>query len=852
MDGKVCISKGMENTIEEYVEVEVGDVKTHLKICNYNCFEITQPINFKGRTADGLNRVYLDLDGKIPADYTEEQYTEIHNKIRDELIVMFPNEFLMTSSQYKIKKLSYRIHYQTRAGTRTAVKLYVEKFVVPLFSNWNACLFGEKHKTQTQQPYLELDLTIYNKNRKMRMLYCKKDYKDENKKRHLEDRPLLPLRDPTDDDLIKSLITYTKDCEILPETYPKEKVVPVDETGEADPIEEVMAKVLEGLNASRYDTTQYWKNVGKGLKGSNLPFEMWDEWSKKSSKYKEGECRSMWDGWKSLKQTQTIIWAYLKTDNPELYNELIVKRTDLRLLIDKKYSDVLLASFFYNLNPHEYMNGNLGWYELDRSTNIWEAHGGSIPAGVGQKIYDTFLPITSSFVEMYKELNERTDLTEGGKLWNAKKIEELEKFNHYIGQNKTHTQVLPCLKNHYAVKDLEKKMDEKRNILPFSDGICYDLETNETREITPDDYVSITTGYAYPKQSNPEIRRDLLKILRTFWDDDAMVEYMLWSIALSLYGKNLRGLYFLWTGKGGNGKGLLIELIKHAFGDFFIDVPMNVLTQVSNEKDEKNNYIKNTRGKRFFNSQEARDGAVFNGETLKSLSGGSDTITTRGIFEKPVSFVPAFTMHLCVNSVPLTTGFGDSIKRRCVVVPFPFQFKEDHTYDPNDKFHRKQDITIKDKKFNQSAYRDEFMLMLIDAHKKGVVERPQMVDITTRDYTDANNPLADWLSSEYEKSNDLNDKSKWILANDLMKDYKEFPNADDDMTIRKFVPLMTDVNNYSKTKATNNFKVNGELRFKGVYIQGINRKKVEEPEENAEVEQVVVVKRRNIFNNDED
>jgi phage/plasmid-associated DNA primase len=272
---------------------------------------------------------------------------------------------------------------------------------------------------------------------------------------------------------------------------------------------------------------------------------------------------------------------------------------------------------------------------------------------------------------------------------------------------------------------------------------------------------------------------------------------------------------------------------------------MNVLTQVSNEKDEKNNYIKNTRGRRFFNSQEARDGAVFNGETLKSLAGGSDTITTRVIFEKPVSFVPSFTMHLCVNSVPLTTGFGDSIKRRCVVVPFPFQFKAENTYDPNDKFHRKQDITIKDKKFNQSTYRDEFMLLLIEAHKKGKVEMPEMINNITRDYTDANNPLADWLSSEYEKSNDLNDKSKWILANALMKEYKDFPNADDDMTIRKFVPLMTDVNNYTKTKMTNAFKVNGETKPKGVYIQGISKKVEVVEEQEAEVE--VVRKHNTIF-----
>ena len=843
MEGKVCIAKGMANTIGGYEEVEIGDIRTHLKICKQNCFEITLPINFEGRTAEGFNRPYVDLDGKIPSTYTEEQYTELTDKISNELKTMFPNEFLMSSSQYKARKLSYRIHYQNVCGTHKAVKLFVETSVLPLFSNWNVCPFGEHAKTQTDYPYLELDLTIYNKHRKMRMLGCNKDYKDAEGRKQIENRPLISLREPTDDDLVNSLITYTKDCVILPETLPKqpkEKPVPVDETEEdAEPLEDVIKQVLNGLGEHRCDTYQYWINIGMALKGSALSFELWDEWSKKSKKYKDGECRRLWDAWTTIHLTQTIIWAYLKTDNLELYNTLIGKRTDLLLLLRKKYSDTLLAEFFYNLCPHEYMAGSIGWYAIDRTTNIWTAEGNRIPDGVGQKIHDTFRPLTEAFVDMYKNQEPKT---EGGKEYVKNQIRALEMFQFSVGQDKTHRNVEKLLKNHYVVKQLEQKMDEQRHLVPFSDGICYDLKAKTTRRIVPDDYISITTGYAYPQQSNPEIRQDILKILWSIWECDKMVKYMLYIISLCLYGKNFNELYFLWKGKGGNGKGLLTDLIKLAMGYFFVNVPINVLTQATKDKDEKNNYLKDTRGKRFFSTQEPEESAVFVGGQLKTLTGG-DVLTIRGIHEKPVSFVPQFIMNICVNLCPLVSGFGDSIKRRCVVLPFPFQFKDTNGYDETDKSHRHKDASIKDTKFNTPAYRDEFMLMLIDAYNGGEVERPQMVLNATNEYLGENNPLLDWLG-DYTKSMEVSDKNKWILGSTLFGDYKD-KGGDSEMTIRKFLTLMTEVNGFSKTKQTNDFKLNGETKPKGVYICGIVKK--EETEQSVEVE---VVRKRNFFHND--
>jgi hypothetical protein len=53
--------------------------------------------------------------------------------------------------------------------------------------------------------------------------------------------------------------------------------------------------VLNGLAQDRVDNYSNWLSVGMALKNSGYSCQMWDEWSRKSSKYKVGECHKKWD-----------------------------------------------------------------------------------------------------------------------------------------------------------------------------------------------------------------------------------------------------------------------------------------------------------------------------------------------------------------------------------------------------------------------------------------------------------------------------------------------------------------------------------------------------------------------------
>jgi hypothetical protein len=76
------------------------------------------------------------------------------------------------------------------------------------------------------------------------------------------------------------------------------------------------------LKASRFDDYDDWLKIGMCLKNiDDSLLSVWDEFSRKSGKYKEGECQRLWNVFKKsndgLSEGSLRFWA--KGDNPEGY-----------------------------------------------------------------------------------------------------------------------------------------------------------------------------------------------------------------------------------------------------------------------------------------------------------------------------------------------------------------------------------------------------------------------------------------------------------------------------------------------------------------------------------------------------
>lgn len=844
MSEGICISRGLRSSGLEYEVVPVDKVAAYLSK-HHNCYEVTLPIQAKGKDdvlVEGTNRPYVDLDGFAPADWDESKFDAMIEEMTETIDYLLKGQLkfpysLTSASQHASlhgNKISFHIVVLDRHGSRAAVSKFVEDVIKPQFVGG----FGEVEvimkededqfkKEHPDIPYVVLDMSIYGRNRKMR---CWNSTKDDE---------VRPLNSVTDGTPLDTLITYIpKDCVALPEPTTQRVVeVTSSETSEAsDPkdIDEAMPdkiallrEVLSHLHLKRVDNRDYWIRMGFALHNEGVPVSVWIEASKKSPKFQDGECEKLWNGMVPRNLTQSILWLWLREDNPIKYAELSGRRTDFWTLLRDPVA-FPSAQFFANCRPDQYIyHADMGWFQK-RSSGAWQLFKkGEIPDGLTRDIWTTFGRIAK---EHLTRLDPNDETNKG-------KIKACLEIQSSAGERKFVSDVIWALPSFYTDEDLPKKMDESRHLFAFLDKVV-DLNTGEVRPIAPYDYVSINTGYNYPKKSNPEIRKQILRVLRGLWDDDEMVGYILAILALSLYGKCVIEEFYIWKGKGGNGKGLLAELLKRVFGNYHHGVPISTFTYQDARKDATNDNIVNMKGKRFVLTMEPEADVKLQGGLLKEISGG-DEITARGIYARPIKFVPQCHTHIQVNIAPPMNKMDPGVKRRLVILPFPFQFRSKELY-TGAKDERLADANLKDKMSKSDEWRDEFVLMLLDTYKtlppnRMDLRRPKMVRDATDEYVNENNPVKSWLDAEFEKVDDLNDKRYYWNASELRDMFLSYARIEPSaMSSVKFAEALTVMNGVTKKMMSNNFmgyewnEMAGEMtqtaRKAGSYYIGLRKK----------------------------
>lgn len=144
----------------------------------------------------------------------------------------------------------------------------------------------------------------------------------------------------------------------------------------------------------------------------------------------------------------------------------------------------------------------------------------------------------------------------------------------------------------YGVKYID--FDSKWNLLGFDDCV-YDLEEGAFRDYKFDDYVSTTTGYEWRDPTQEELDT-MNNIIKQIMPDEAVRKLYLEILSTSLEGRSL-GKLILFNGHGGNGKGLIDDLLEVALGDYAITANNSLLTSKGSSglNPEKTNLI----GKRF-------------------------------------------------------------------------------------------------------------------------------------------------------------------------------------------------------------------------------------------------------------
>ena len=599
----------------------------------------------------------------------------------------------------------------------------------------------------------------------------------------------------------------------------------------------MVSKLLYAIDAKHFDNYADWVRIGYICHNEGGGFKLYDEITKaRYEKYAKGlskRCEGIkhtWDGivrgqGRDKRIKQRCLWKWLKAENPARYLELMKEREDFFTFLEcANHAEV--AQMFYDVCPDSYVYHNdLGWYEIN-SFNVWEHHGKSSPPGLVNRIWETMKAIALEhmpFIDPFaKDPSER------------KKADNLIKFRSVIGNSMFCSGVVKFLPAFYNYEELPTKMDESRHLFAFDDKV-FDLTTCQYRGIKPDDWICLTTGYKAPKGITEAQINKVLDNIKVMFHDDEMCRYVMTELMIHLHGDGQRQFqrFNIWTGSGGNGKGVLADTIKQAFGKYYITLPITILTEKADKKDQPCPKLAEAKGRRIAMAQEPEAGCYLQGGLIKDLTGDGE-IVARQLYANPITYRPQFGLFLQCNTIP-NIKLDGGVERRFCITPFPHQFVPN----PRRPTERKGDPFVKEFMVSNEA-RDAFITLLLEMYRDWVnrgrpndlyegayVPTNAHIKEATRGYISSNNLLEEWLKNFWDITGNQNDL---VGARECYNTYKSDIAGGDQKPISevRFAEVMA-YNKIPKENFSNDFyRENDEgekVKFKcGKYYIGLRRK----------------------------
>ena len=511
---------------------------------------------------------------------------------------------------------------------------------------------------------------------------------------------------------------------------------------------EIVKKFINILSEKRADKFDEWIRVGWCLR--NIDHRLLNEWiefSKKSSKYSEGECEKKWNYMKISNLGIGTLRMWAKQDNPDKYTKIIQEDLDILLKNARTGTDNDVARVIHQMYKYEFVCFSIkknGWYEF--KDHRWKLSDCAIglKLKMSNEVFREFMRISSKYsleASQTEDLDEQERLSKLSASYNkiALSLKKSTNKNNYLKE---------CSELFYHNK-FEEKLDSKCHLIGFENGV-FDLENYEFRPGNPDDYISFSTGIDYIEyDENSNLINDIDDFISKILPKEEMKIYLLKLFASFLNGNIKEEKFHFFTGTGANGKSKIIELYQKAFGDYCGQYNVSLLTQKRVKSNDTNSELVQSKGKRFMVLQEPSEGERINTGLLKELTGG-DTIIARGLFQDPISFKPQAHMTMTCNHLPVIPSDDGGTWRRVRAVHFPSKFTENP--DASNKYEFKIDKEIS-LKFED--WKETFMSLLINYYRKYIEEgifEPEEVLAFTNEYQKENDFITEFIGDSIQKS----------------------------------------------------------------------------------------------------
>ncbi len=471
-------------------------------------------------------------------------------------------------------------------------------------------------------------------------------------------------------------------------------------------------QIFSDKRANEYNS---WIEVGWALHniGSENQdlLDVWIEFSKRSPKYTEGECETLWESMKNEGLGIGSIRYWARLDNPDMYKKIILN--DINKMINasiKTPTTYDIAAVLHRMYRYDYKYSQTGvWYYFDN--NLWRQNNDGIMLRnkISNDLCEKYVQIV---YENNQEMLNNPELTDEDKEdIKARNKEILGIIMKLKTTSFKDNIVKECKELFYDIEFLNQ-LDENWYLIGFNNGV-YDLKRGEFREGRPDDYITLSTRVDKIEFSEEhEQWPELSKFIYTIFPNEEKREYFMTFLATCLQGLNAEEKFRVWTGSGSNGKSKLEELFTAGFGDYTIKFPITLLTGKRAASNACSPELVKAKGKRIGYFVEPSEGERVNAGLMKEFTGG-DKIYARGLNQDPIEFKPQFKLSLLCNDVPHFPPKDTGVWRRVEIVEFTSKFTDNPNPENPNEFPIDSKITEKIK-----DWKELFMAYLIDVYYK--------------------------------------------------------------------------------------------------------------------------------------
>ena len=552
--------------------------------------------------------------------------------------------------------------------------------------------------------------------------------------------------------------------------------------------DDIIITILDNLNENRWNTYEDWIKIYMIFVNENLDLDLFNTYSKKSSKYNKEKNDKFLKSIRSINKGLTLasLFFMLKEDNIEVFKSLQPKRNDfIKLIYNQNHNDY--SKIFYQLEPKKYVVSQVsGWYVYNKY-NVLECCGDKYPPSLLNNISN----VLQSYIEEQKQFVKLDDekFTE--------KMKKIKSAYDSCGMGSYTEGIIKYLRTLYTIDNLDDMIDANQKLFSFEDTL-FDISINKFRPIETCDFIKTTNKlYITKTETDKEQHTKVISLLKSIFEDDKIVEYWLSITGLSLFTTKFES-FFILTGSGGNGKGLLSTIIEKALGNYYYQAPSSFLS-TKFECDKPSPTLAKCLGVRYLSISEPESdiNSPLKVDFIKSITGG-DLITCRALHKNNITYRPQFTPFLQCNDMPTLNKMDGGINRRLKVINYPFKFVENPLKDTNERkinMNLKNDIT--------PEFINEFLLILFEyAHKNidmKIIVQPSAVINSSSEYLDNNNPVKEFINTYLELTSNQKDTLKCSTILDSF--HRVYPTRKD-IDIKKIKTLL-EFNNIKVSKKLN-------------------------------------------------